>query len=164
MNTMNHSLILVGPSWKKFSNHLKHKKNLIIINRWVEPTLVRELFNKSKIVLNPHREYNFIKNKNELDIKSKSINNRTFDIAACGSFQLIPNKTDLSRHFDTTNEIVPYKDHNECIELIKQFINAETERKRYSDNAYEKVTNNHTFSHRVQYILEKCKWEFRKNS
>jgi spore maturation protein CgeB len=157
MTNMKHTLILVGPSWNKFTKDLKGRKNLIIINKWVEPSLIRELFNKTKIILNPHRAYNFVKNKNKLGIRSKSINNRTFDIAACGSFQLLPNKIDLNRHFNLANEMVSYKDYNHCSDLIGHFINAEKERKNYSAKAYRRVLHNHTFSHRVQFILEKCK-------
>ncbi|MCM3729740.1 glycosyltransferase [Neobacillus cucumis] len=149
-----YSLILVGPFWKKFIKNHKHTSRLTIINRWMEPEAVRSLFNRSKIILNPHRTYNFHKNKNTLEIENKSINNRTFDIAACGAFQLLSNKPDLQMHFDITQEMVVYSSSEECIELVKQFINDENSRNFYRRNAQKRVAGNHTFTHRVEFILK----------
>ena len=149
-----YSLILVGPFWKKFIKNHKHTNRLTIINRWMEPETVRSLFNRSKIILNPHRTYNFHKNKNTLEIENKSINNRTFDIAACGGFQLLSNKPDLQMHFDITQDMVVYSRSEECIELVKQFINDENSRNFYRRNAQKKVVENHTFTHRVGFILQ----------
>lgn len=154
MSRLNYSLILVGPQWKKFEKYFRNKKKVVLINRWVEPTVVKDLFNKSKIILNPHRAHDFIKNKNKLGIESKSINNRTFDIAACRRFQLVPNKADLDQHFNLTNEIVSYNDHKDCLQLVEHFLNSDQERQFYSNNAYYRVIKNHTFTHRVQFIVK----------
>ncbi len=124
-----------------------------IINKWIEPAYVRELFCISKIILNPHRTYNFFKNKNTLGIENKSINNRTFDIGACGGFQLISHKPDLEKHFNIYNEIIPFYNKDECIHLLNDFVNDEKGRTNYIKNAYERVLNNHTLSHRLQFIL-----------
>lgn len=152
LNKTSFSMVLVGNLWKK---HMRNQlnKRLTIINRWVVPETVRSLFNRSKIILNPHRAFDFEKNSNTLRIENKSINNRTFDIASCGGFQLISNQYDLSRHFHS-NEIVSYMDHAGCVEMIDHYITNESERIQYSKNAYERVLNCHTFLHRIQYILE----------
>ena len=152
LNKTRFSLVLVGNRWKR---HMRNQPNegLTIINRWVAPETVRNLFNGSKIILNPHRAFDFEKNSNSLRIENKSINNRTFDIASCGGFQLISNQLDLKSHFGS-EEIVSYSDHANCLELIDWYINNESKRNQYSKNAYERVLNCHTFLHRIQYILE----------
>ena len=147
-----YSLILVGPRWKRHMYN-QHQESLTIINRWVAPESVRNLFITSKIILNPHRTFDYENNNNSLGIESKSINNRTFDIAACGGFQLLSNQPDLKEHFHS-GEIVSYTDHTNCLELIDRYVDKESERYQYSKKAYEKVLNCHTFLHRIQYILE----------
>ncbi|MEY9870472.1 spore maturation protein CgeB [Peribacillus sp. B2I2] len=155
LNHTHYGLILVGPRWRKYIANSNNAERLTIINKWVVPEVVRNIFTSSKIMLNPHRTYDFDKNINTLGIESKSVNNRTFDIAACGGFQLIPNKPDLDMHFNVSNEIVSYENNDHCIELINHFLNNEKARSQYSKNAKERVLNGHTFFHRIQFILEK---------
>ncbi|WP_144550634.1 glycosyltransferase [Bacillus sp. X1(2014)] len=153
LDQTSYSLLLVGPNWSKFINY-KNNHQLKIINKWIKPEFVRQIFSLSKIILNPHRSYNFHKNQNTLGIESKSINNRTFDIAACGGFQLIENKLDLTLHFDTSREIVPYNNFDECVHLINQFVMDENSRNFYSQNARERILTDHTFTHRIELLLK----------
>jgi spore maturation protein CgeB len=148
-----YSLIVVGPFWKK--NIVNHKQNrsLTIINKWMEPEWIRNQFNCSKIILNPHRSYKFSKNINTLEIENKSINNRTFDIAACGGFQLLSNKPDLEMHFET-QDMVAYSCLEECIDLVNHYVNDEASRDEYRKNALKRVMESHTFAHRVEFILK----------
>ena len=152
LNKTKNRLILVGPRWEKHMYN-QSKERLAIINRWVAPESVRNLFITSKIILNPHRAFDFEKNSNTIGIENKSINNRTFDIAASGNFQLISNQFDLNNHFQS-DEMVSYRDHTNCLELIEYYIDNESERNQYSKKAYDRVLDCHTFPHRVQYILE----------
>ncbi len=147
-----YTLILAGPLWRKFISGYSPKR-LTIINKWVEPEIGRIIFHSSKIILNPHRTYHFHKNKNSLGIESKSINNRTFDIAACRGFQLITKKSDIEMHFGHAKELISYSTNEECIQLIHQFVKDEQARIHYSQRAMEKVLKCHTFSHRVQLII-----------
>lgn len=158
LNHTQHTMILVGPQWKKFIVNHKQIRRITIINKWIDPVSVRNIYNLSKIILNPHRTANFHKNKNTLGIENKSMNNRTFDIAACGGFQLLPNKTDLKRHFNISQDIVVYSSFNECIQLVNQFINDQDSRNMYSRNARMRVVENHTFTHRVEFILKQVMW------
>ncbi|MBM6618238.1 CgeB family protein [Bacillus suaedaesalsae] len=149
------TIILVGPTWKRYLTKQKLKSNIKIINKWLEPEKVREIFNYSKIIINSHRSHQFSKNKNSLGIENKSINNRTFDIAANGGFQLISYKQDLGFHFNRNNEIIPFTDNKECLHLIDFYLENEELRDNYSNNARERVLNEHTFEHRLTYLI-KC--------
>jgi len=157
LNNSDCKLILVGPLWSKYIKNHNHNRRLSIINRWMKPELVRILFNRSKIILNPHRTSNYSKNKNTLQIENKSINNRSFDIAACGGFQLLPYKDDIGMHFTINQDIVVYSNVEECIELVHHFINDETSRNQYRRNAQKKVLENHTFTHRIKFILNQIR-------
>jgi spore maturation protein CgeB len=153
LNHTPHSMLLAGPHWRKYIKS-KGTERLKIINHWIEPEFVRQIFSLSKIILNPHRSYDFYKNLNSLGIEAKSINNRTFDIAACGGFQLIPNKPDLARHFNTSQDIISYSSYDECVQLIYQYVNDEKLRDFYRQNARERVLNSHSFNQRVEFILK----------
>lgn len=149
-----HTFMIAGPLWKKYIINHKHNSRVAVMNNWIEPESVRNLFNRSKIILNPHRTNHFHKNKNTLQIENKSINNRTFDIAACGGFQLLSHKPDVGMHFDISQDIVVYSRVEECIELVNQFINDESSRNDYRNHALKRVAENHTFAHRIKFILE----------
>ncbi|NEU32294.1 glycosyltransferase [bacterium LRH843] len=154
------TILLAGPDWKRYFPEENNK--LKILNKWVGPDSVRSIYSFSKIVLNPHRPFHFFKNRNSLAIESRSINNRTFDIAACKGFQLIENKPDLSFHFDISQDIVPYDHYEECIHLINHFIEDKDLRTRYSQNARIRLLKSHTFFHRVKYIIEQVMGRFDK--
>lgn len=153
LNNTPYTLILAGPLWRKYIGG-NHRKRLTLINKWVEPDFVRQLFHSAKIILNPHRSFDFSKNKNTLGIESMSINNRTFDIAACGGFQLLMAKPDLETHFSSASEMVSYATNDDCLKLIHQFEKDEQARVSYSEKARERVLHHHTFFHRVQQIFK----------
>lgn len=153
LNHTTYTMILAGPLWRKFISN-EHSKRLKIINKWVEPKIVRNIFHSSKIILNPHRSYHFRQNKNTLGIENKSINNRTFDIAACKGFQICEKKTDLNLHFDPLTEVIPYTTNEECIQFIHQFMQDEDARIQFSDKAIDRVLANHTFLHRIKFMLK----------
>jgi spore maturation protein CgeB len=147
-----YKLLLSGPVWRRYMK-IHHHQKLMVINKWMEPSMVNQLYHLSKIILNPHRAFDFHKNKNTIGIKSKSINNRTFEIAASGGFQLLSAKPDIELHFDPRKEIISYSTDEECIKLIHAFINDDQERIHYSEKAMERVLDCHTFFHRVQKII-----------
>jgi len=149
-----YTIIVAGPLWKRHLQTKHYKKRLKIINKWITPTKVNELFNLSKIILNPHRSYHFYKNKNSLGIKNISVNNRTFDIAACGAFQLISNQADIHLHFALPTEIVSFSNKESCVNLIDYYMADEERRKEISKKAYSTVLENHTFLRRNQNIID----------
>jgi spore maturation protein CgeB len=144
----------------KWSNPLfrfRSNPKLMIHEGWVEPSVVSDFYNGAKIVLNTHRPFNLKQNQNKLGIIGKSINNRTFDIAACGSFQLIEFKEDLPKHFIEEEEIVSFNNNHELVQKIDYYMKTEEERQRIADNARNRVLKEHTFEHRLERMLELMK-------
>ena len=84
----------------------------------MEPSIVADFYNGANIVLNTHRPFNLKQNQNRLGIEGKTINNRTFDVAACGSFQLIEFKEDLPNHFIEDEEMVSFRSDQELLKKI----------------------------------------------
>lgn len=144
----------------KWSNPLfrfRSNPKLMIHEGWVAPSVVANFYNGAKIVLNTHRPFNLKQNQNKLGIIGKSINNRTFDIAACSSFQLIEFKEDLPNHFIEDEEIVSFNNNQELVQKIDYYIKTEEERQRIADNARNRVLKEHTFEHRLEKMLELMK-------
>jgi spore maturation protein CgeB len=145
--------ILVVGKWKGPLYKLRNNRNLLIHEGWVNPQIVADYYNGAKIVLNTHRPYNLQQNMNRLGIVGKSINNRTFDVAACSSFQLIEYKDDLKKYFVEDEEIVAFKNVHELLEKVPFYIQNEKERNRIASKAIDRVLKEHTFESRVNNLM-----------
>ncbi len=146
--------ILAVGKWRQKLYRSIQNRNLRIHEGWVEPAIVANYYNGTKIVLNTHRPFNLKQNQNRLGIVGKSINNKTFDAASCGAFQLIEFKEDLPNHFIEEDEMVSFHNYQELVEKIDFYMNNEVERVRIANNARERVLKDHTFEHRLRKMLE----------
>lgn len=97
----------------------------------------------SKISLNPHHPLNDI----------TGINDRTFEIAACGGFQLLDRKGDLEKHFKIGEEMIPFGHKKELLDLIRYYLNHDDERQKIAENARRRVLKEHTVENRVDELL-----------
>src|SRR5579884_1542493 len=88
----------------------------------------------SKILLNPHHYLNDI----------TGVNDRTFEVAACGAFQLLDRKADLSRYFSIGEELIVYDNKEDLFSLIRYYLDHETERNQIAHKAYQRVLKEHT--------------------
>jgi spore maturation protein CgeB len=145
--------IQVVGKWTNALYRFRQHQNLKIHEGWVEPKMVADFYNGAKIVLNTHRPFDLQQNMNRLGIKGKGINNRTFDVASCASFQLIEYKEDLKDHFNEDQEIVSFKSFSQLQEKIHYYIVAEDERKKIANKARERVLKNHTFEKRLEQMI-----------
>ncbi|MED3981907.1 DUF3880 domain-containing protein [Priestia megaterium] len=157
LKNTNYKLTLVGSGWhNQIPKNLRRLKRLLIINKWVSPGLASSFYNGAKIVINQHRETNFIHNHNSLNIKNESVNNRTFDISSCGVFQLIDYKEDLYNQY-SQDEIVYYINPSDCINKIEHFIKEEDLRNLIAYKAQQRVKSNHTWDIRISNIMDVVK-------
>lgn len=157
----NFKVLLVG-EWKAYARRLRRLKNVTIHDGWISPPTVANYYNGSKIILNSHRPVNLVYNQNKQKIIGKSINNRTFDVASCGSFQLIDFKEDLPKHFKEGEEIIAFRNFEELLEKTKYYMNAEEERKIIAKKARIRVLKEHTFQHRLNQIISVIETEKRQ--
>jgi spore maturation protein CgeB len=142
----------VGSGWKKhFRSNVRD--NFEIIDRWISPEKVADYYSNSKIVLNSQRPFDEKSNKNQHLTHSKSINNRTFDIAACNGFQIVQSMKDLSIHFTLDKEIISFNSHDELLEKIHLFIDQPNKREIIAAKARENTILNHTFKQRMETML-----------
>ncbi|MCJ7841373.1 glycosyltransferase [Lederbergia sp. NSJ-179] len=147
-------ITVIGKQWynrlaKKYRKHV----NITLYDQWLEPEEIAKFYNGAKIVLNPHRHSGFSFQQNRRNIRNETINNRTFDIAACGAFQLIEELPDL-RLFFSEDEMISYQDHRDCLEKIYFYLTREQIRRRVGVQVQKKVYNKHTFQHRIETIMD----------
>lgn len=102
---------------------------------------VLKLYSASKIVLNIHHPQSIA-----------GANTRTFDVLACGAFEIVDYKSDIAKLFIIGEEIVCFKDEQDLQEKIRYYLRNPEERMRISVNGYKKVVAEHTWDNRVRQI------------
>ena len=107
---------------------------------------VLKIYAASKIVLNIHDPE-----------ATRGVNTRTFDIAACGAFELVDYKSELETLFDIGKEIVYYKDIAGLRKIIRFYIDRPNERKAIAERGLSKVLACHTWRHRMSEMMRVVK-------
>ncbi|KEK23388.1 CgeB family protein [Bacillus gaemokensis] len=144
---------IIGQHWRNRLLKLWRKHPRIkIIEDWIPPQEVALYYNNTNLILNPHRSYLFPQNQNENKIKNNTINNRTFDIAACKGFQIIEEKRDLYSFFDR-DEILFYQSFEDCSRKISIYLNDTDFKELMVQKAQKKVLKQHTFHQRIDFII-----------
>ncbi|MHB9019323.1 MAG: CgeB family protein, partial [Minisyncoccota bacterium] len=125
--------------WKKLFLEFPFLKN-VFINKIVSPQELNEIYNTSKIVLNIHHS----------QFKTGA-NQRTFEIASAGAFQLTDFKDSIKEYFDDT--LVTFDSPIELVKKAKYYIENEKERKSLALKAQNIVSAHHTYKNRIDNIL-----------
>lgn len=80
---------------------------------------------------------------------------RTFEIPACGGFQLAPRTSEILTFFDEGKEIECYDTLDELRSKAEFYLTHETERKRIAEAGFRRVlADGHTYQDRVEKILD----------
>ncbi len=127
----NYDLHVIGKYWEGFIPDKNIKGDFV---DWIE---LPKLYRKSKIVLNDHQEtmrnYGFV-------------NNRTYDVAISGSFQI----SDYVEGIEELN-IKTFKNDSELINLLDYYLENEDEREEIAHKS-KLLAAKHTFSERAKEI------------
>ncbi len=89
-----------------------------------------------------------------------AVNQRVFDCPAAGGFLLTDHQSSLESLFDTGKEIITYQSLDECKELFKFYLNKPRLRQKVVLAARERILREHTYIHRMRYIVELVKQSF----
>lgn len=100
-----------------------------------------KIYSASKIVLNIH----------DPDAVY-GVNTRTFNIPACGAFELVDYKKEIDNLF-TKEEIVYYTNVSDLKTKIKYYLERPEKRKTIAERGKEKVLKNHTWHHRIEQVV-----------
>ncbi|MFA9459042.1 glycosyltransferase [Halalkalibacter sp. AB-rgal2] len=142
---------IIGPKWEQLKNYTALKTS--IINQTLPPNEVAKYYNGAKIVLNLNRPINDV-GLNKQKINAITPNNRTFDIAACQSFQLTAYLEELEAYYKLKDEIICFKHKEELREHILYYLEHSEERQRIAQKAYNRTLFNHTYTIRLQHFLD----------
>ncbi|WP_062047158.1 glycosyltransferase [Bacillus sp. JCM 19034] len=142
--------ILIGKGWKDLSQYKKYINQIQL--KLISPKEVCQIYNQSKIVLNLHRSSND-QNKNPYRLKALTPNNRTFDICATNSFQLISYREELGNYFELNKEIVAFDHVNDLAQKINHYNVHKELRETIAKNGYLRALREHTYKERVASLL-----------
>ena len=119
---------------------LKH----IIMGKSVFNEEKSKAFQCAKIVLN-----------NMLMQELDGVNKRTFEVAACGGFQIASYNKEINNLFEEGKEIVTYKDFNDLKTKIDYYLDPENEEERQQIIAagHQRTINEHTYELRMKSML-----------
>ncbi|MFO0698010.1 MAG: glycosyltransferase [Nitrospira sp.] len=106
-----------------------------------------KVFNATAINLNLHSS-----SGDELDRHADFVNPRTFELAACGAFQLVDDRTLLSDLF-APEELVRFQSAEEVPASIRTWLQDRAGRRQQAEAARCRVLNQHTYEHRMQELL-----------
>ena len=133
-------ILLVGPGWEKYGFPLQ----LI-----AHGELLNLVYNSSKICVNISNDEQKLGENKGLDL-----NNRVFDLAMAGCFQ-ISNAPEVIRKYFSEKEIFAIDDPDSWINAIDKYLQDEKIREEMSKNARIKALDIHTWDNRSKKLIEK---------
>ena len=90
-----------------------------------------------------------------------AVNQRVFDVPACGSFLLTDFKEQLAEIFDIKKEIVCFKEVEEIPELVKFYLRNPLKRKKIAQLAGKKVRENENYQNRLIKMIKIMKKNYK---
>ncbi|WLR42968.1 glycosyltransferase [Bacillus carboniphilus] len=136
-----------------FNELTPSQRKRVSISPWKYPRKVSSIYNAGKINLNLLRPMTDKHNDIIRGVNNKSINNRTFDLAACQAFQIKQRVEDVYDYFEEEKEIVTFKNLEDCLEKIHYYLPRKQLRDQIAKEAYQKVISKHTFTNRLEKIF-----------
>ena len=140
-----YNLGVFGDNWTKYFIR-KGQKAPSYYRGSASGAVVNKIYISSKIVLNVHHPHSIL-----------GLNTRTFDIPACGAFEMVDYKKNVEKHFEIDKEIVTFRNINELKSKIDFYLENEDLRKSISERGKQRVLNEHTWVHRASDIITALK-------
>ena len=110
-----------------------------------------QIFNASRINLNLHSSVD----PTRLVSGGDFVNPRTFELAACGAFQLVDERTLMDESF-AADEMARFSSLDDLRDKIGHFLGREEERTAMAARARARVLAEHTYDHRMQRLIDYC--------
>jgi spore maturation protein CgeB len=113
---------------------------------------VVKVYNACDVVLNLHSS----PTADDGVAKADFVNPRTFEVAACGGFQLVDRVQGLEKLFAPGREIAVFGSEDELLEMARYYLANPEERARIAQAGRRRVLNEHTYYHRMERLLTIC--------
>ncbi|MED3397390.1 glycosyltransferase [Bacillus wiedmannii] len=146
--------LIIGCNWDKLKSYELLKDKIILL-----PFLVYknsfEYYKKSKININIHRSIEDVTfNINRVKISACSINNRTFEIASTGAFQMTDIRSDLEKCYIPGVQIETFTSSVDFIEKAERYLANPAQRKKIAMEGFRRTLIEHTYDIRVKQLLK----------
>ena len=82
-----------------------------------------------------------------------AVNQRVFDVPACGAFLLTDHRGDLPYLFTPDEEVVIYSDIADLRKKVRHYLTNDDERLAIAQRGYERVLKEHTYEHRAREVI-----------
>ena len=115
----------------------------------ISPEDAARIFNATDININLHSSIHTDKLVGAGDF----VNPRTFEVAACGAFQLVDQRALLPELF-SGEEMAVFTSMDDLHEKIRYFSSHPDERRQIASRARERVLKEHTYARRMQQLLD----------
>jgi len=117
----------------------------------LNPEALRRVFAATRVNLNVHPAAHVT----GLDPQPDFVNSRTFELAACGAFQLVDCREPLPALFDP-GEVVAFRSAAELRALAEHYLHRPEDAAAIAVRARERVLREHTYAHRVSELLREA--------
>lgn len=143
---------IIGYLWRRLRRYQSLKRNIRIA--WISADEAASYYNGAKIVINIHRAHDDkVHNKNSRNMPGLSINPRTYEIAACGAFQLTDVRQDLGDFYIPGVEIETYSNPEELVDKMVYYLHREDQRKQIAIKGFMKTIEKNTYQNRLTRLL-----------
>ena len=138
-------------SFKLWGNEWENSGSLgVVLQRngeRIDTQTAVKVFNATKVNINLHSFTDV-----GFDPNGDGVNPRTFELSACGAFQLVDQRSLLSEHFDGSMVgILRHPDN--LVPAVRQYLNEPDARSAMAENARQHVLHHHTYVHRMRTLL-----------
>ncbi len=93
-----------------------------------------------------------------------AVNQRTFDVPACGGCLLTDKRDQILNLFDPEQELHLYTTPEEAREMAQQLLQDTQRRDQVTQKARVRIMSEHDYTNRMQYILQRMSERFKNNT
>jgi spore maturation protein CgeB len=140
-----YNLGIFGDGWTKYFLEKGKKAPPYYRGKAIGEEVIK-IYLASKVALNIHDPE-----------AQEGLNTRTFDILACGAAELVDYKKNLEIHFNIGEEIATFKNNKELLAIVDYYCENNNLLKEISDKGRQRVLKEHTWSHRINKVIDTLK-------
>ena len=86
-----------------------------------------------------------------------AVNQRAFDVPACGAFLLTDHQEALEEAFELGKEVIAFEEVEEIPDLVRFYLHNPGKREAIAAQGRKRVLQEHTYKHRLNNIIEKMR-------
>ncbi|MCZ8519165.1 MULTISPECIES: CgeB family protein [Paenibacillus] len=129
------------------------RQDTLRIPSWLSPGETNAYYNGAAVCLNFHRSTEH-EPLNAARVPPLSINNRIFEMSACGAFVMTDWRSDLPRSYVPGKEIETFSSTDELKEKLDYYLEHEEHRRRIALAGMQRTLRFHTYEVRLSELLQ----------